>query len=393
MSENPPSRRGQLPAQDEAFRVWLNRQPTGPGQLGFKGAVIRQGRDVIKTVTVADYGDTVTGEVRRRQLTLRTSPRDVTGRGYDFANPTVTWSCENDEVDRLLTFLTSNVDEGGRYRLVDTAHPAATLLELGRDVDVDALAELLRSRTDLGDVVSALTATAPGQRAAESAVLARRRGLVAELQALAAADGTTETDMQRAMGDAYWLFGGRYAGLARRDLFPLDQHDIPLLSADGTLHIVELKGPHIPRLVRRHRSHYIVGNDVHEAVSQAINYLRSADELGPGVTLQHSNEFGVRYDLVRVFATVVIGHPVHVHDATPEQVERTIRTYNAHLSRVEVVTWATLLDAAEHALRFEEQSVAAAGSQPSPTPSAFDPNDWSTAGQPDPWDVADDPWH
>lgn len=394
MSEIQPPRRSQLPPpQDDAFRVWLDRQPTRPGHLGFKSAIIKQGPQVIKTVSVADYGDKDTGEVRRRQITVRTCPRDRSDPGYDFANPTVVWSCENDEVDRLLAFLTSNVDKGGRFRLVDTDSPAATLLNLGREADVDALAKLLRGRDDIADIVSALAGTAPGRQAAESAVLAQRRALVAELQVLAAEPGTTETDMQRAMGSAYWLFGGRYVGLARRDLFPLDQHDIPLLSADGTLHIVELKGPHIPRLVRRHRNHHIVGNDVHEAVSQAINYLRAADELGPGITVQHDNEFGTRYDLVRVFATVVIGHPFHVLDTTPEQVERTVRTYNAHLSRVEVVTWATLLNAAEQALRFEEQTVATEAEQveaPASAPSVYDV--WSEAPLPDPWSNVGDPW-
>jgi len=87
--------------------------------------------------------------------------------------------------------------------------------------------------------------------------------------------------VQRLIGDAYWIFGGRYVGVAaRRNLMSLDQHDIPLFEADGTLHIVELKGPNIPKLVSTHRNHWIVGDDVHEAVGQAMNYVRAFDELG-----------------------------------------------------------------------------------------------------------------
>jgi hypothetical protein len=37
----------------------------------------------------------------------------------------------------------------------------------------------------------------------------------------------------------------------------LDQTDIPLMGSDGTLHIVELKGPSIERLIIRHRNHWI----------------------------------------------------------------------------------------------------------------------------------------
>lgn len=166
---------------------------------------------------------------------------------------------------------------------------------------------------------------------------------------------TTETELQRVMGDAYWLFGGRYVGIADwRSIGPLDQHDIPLLCADGTLHIVELKGSNIPNLVRRHRNHWIVGGAVHEATSQAMNYLRTLDENGAALATTYRNEFGVDYDMRRAFATVVIGHPVHVDSADTRVIDQTLRSYNAHLSRVEVITYATLLDTAERALVFED---------------------------------------
>ena len=166
---------------------------------------------------------------------------------------------------------------------------------------------------------------------------------------------TTEMDLQKTINDAYWLFGGRYVGIAdRRSIGPLDQYDIPLLSADGTLHIVELKGPNIPNLIRKHRNHWIVGNAVHEATSQAMNYLRTLDEHGAALETTYRNDFGVDYDMRRAFATVVIGHPVHVVNASPRNIEQTLRSYNAHLSRVEVITYATLLDTAERALVFED---------------------------------------
>lgn len=183
--------------------------------------------------------------------------------------------------------------------------------------------------------------------------------------------------MQRVMGDSYWMFGGRYVGVAgRRNLVPLDQHDVPLVGADGFLHIVELKGPHVPRLVRRHRNHLIVGNEVHEAMSQATNYLANLDAHGAGLTTMYRDTFGLDYDMHRVFATVVIGHPVHVDGVTARQVEQTLRTYNSHLSRVEVMTWAMLPDAAERALNFEQETV---DGESAPPPAAADP--WSPAGR------------
>jgi hypothetical protein len=253
------------------------------------------------------------------------------------------------------------------------------------DVDAQSLAQALLSHGDAGEIVSLLAASEAGLSAAESAVIATRRDLVAQLHAIVRDPAKTETDVQRLIGAAYWLFGGRYVGVAdRRNLIPLDQHDIPLLGADGTLHIIELKGPNIPGLVRKHRNHWIVGNDVHEAVAQAMNYVRSFDEAGATLSTIYRNELGQEYDMRRVFATVVMGHPGHVRGVDERTIRQTIRSYNSHLSRVEVMTYKDLADTAERALAFEEELQHAP--PPLDEPPSLGPPD-------DPWATrVDDPW-
>jgi hypothetical protein len=98
----------------------------------------------------------------------------------------------------------------------------------------------------------------------------------------------------------------------------------------------------------------MVGGAVHEATSQAMNYLRTLDENGAALETTYRKEFGVDYDMRRAFATVVIGNPVHVAGVDSRVINQTLRSYNAHLSRVEVMTYATLLDTAERALVFED---------------------------------------
>jgi Domain of unknown function (DUF4263) len=121
------------------------------------------------------------------------------------------------------------------------------------------------------------------------------------------ADGTTETDMQGAIGNDYWVFGSEYISIApRRDLALLDQHDYPLLRADGGLQVVELKGT-AERIVEKHRNHYIVSGRVHKAVSQCINYLRALDEQGAMLQTTYRNELNLDIDFRRVTGTVVIG--------------------------------------------------------------------------------------
>jgi len=355
------------PLADDAFTVWINRPSTDGKHMGNRGAVIKRGRDVTKTIIVTNYGDKLTGEIRKRILRFRTyEHRRGCQPNYDEPDPKTTWWCENDEIERVLAFLQSDVARTGRYRIVDTNSSAGIILDLLQNGDSDSqeLANVLLQHGSLGDLVTMLSVSDQGSSIAQLAVIEKRRKLISELQALIRDPSATETKIQNLIGNSYWIFGGRYVGIAdKRNLIPLDQHDIPLLGADGTLHIVELKGPGIPRLVRRHRNHCIVGHEVNEAVGQAMNYIRAFDELGTTMSGYYRNELGREYDMRRVFATVIIGHPAHVTEVGPsgQQVDEraiqdTIRSYNAHLSRIEVRTYKDLADTAERALIFENES-------------------------------------
>jgi hypothetical protein len=54
----------------------------------------------------------------------------------------------------------------------------------------------------------------------------------------------------------------------------------------------------------------------------------------------------------------VIGHVERGNGshATKSQIVHTIRSYNAHLSRIQILTYSDLLDAADRALRFADFS-------------------------------------
>ncbi len=243
--------------------------------------------------------------------------------------------------DRFAMALRSHMDSPGNRPVGE----AGDAVELGR----------LLSSGDVSGLVEGITSTPAGLSAAEAAVVSSRRRVVAELQALAKASDTTETMMHQMIGDNYWIFGGRYINIApRRDFAFLDQHDYPLLCADGSIQIVELKGPECP-LVTHYRNHFIVTKHVHEATSQCLNYLRSLDEQGSGLQTTYRNEFNIDIDFRRARGTVVIGHLDREAAGAAErfQIVQTIRSYNAHLSRIEVITYSELLDSADRALRFE----------------------------------------
>jgi hypothetical protein len=338
-----------------SFRVWVNQNPGRPPN---KGAVLKDGPGVKKTVELTEYGSPETGSTRKRELRFKTL---YAGSGPTAGTEKATWACENDEIDRLLAWLHSDVERTGRFQLVDADSPAAALLDLlrRRDTGTQDIVDALTQHADVGELIHLLARSDTGLSAAESAVRDQRRALINRLRAMIEDPVTTETSIQALIGHAHWIFGGHYVGVAQQRSFGvLDQVDIPLIRGDGALHIVELKRPRIPRLLAQPRKHWIVGKDIHEATAQVMNYIRALDETGLATSKQFENELGQTYDMSRVFATVVIGHSALDHpakDFDDDLVTRTLRQYNAGINRVDVITYDQLLDAAERSLTFEDQ--------------------------------------
>ena len=184
--------------------------------------------------------------------------------------------------------------------------------------------------------------------------LRRQREVTEQFERLVLDPTSAESQLQAVLEDNWWLLGGNYvARVDRRQLTLLDQFDIPLLRADGVLHVIELKKANVRGAVRRHRQHCIVGPEVNAAVGQAANYLRSVDEQRHLITSEHGVECR------RAFASVIIGHPGHNHqsDVTAVEFREAVRTYNSHLSRIEVLTYEDLIVTARNTIRSLEAQV------------------------------------
>jgi hypothetical protein len=333
-------------AAPQAFRVRTTSKRQPPNVLEFKTVDVKIGRKVFKSATVLTVFEEETGRIRRRQMIVQTYGRNLNGPGFSFEDkPEYRWYCDDREIEAVRELLNDAFPASGVYQF--PAHDSAVqqlIVELdeGR-VDADAVHRVVTAICNAPDLAEALA------RMDEAGVLAdiieRNRQLqgLRRWRQVVENPSSLEGDIQKVLDAEWWVFGGRYIKPSvRRQLVVGDQLDMALVRTDGSLHVIEIKQANIPKLVEKHRSHYRVGDEVHEAVSQAANYLRSLDEHRATILAD------LKLDPRRASATVVIGHPMFVEDRVPQElIAETIRTYNSHLSRIEVMTFADLIDGVE----------------------------------------------
>lgn len=328
--------------------------------------VVHPGPQAWKTVSLLRFVDTDTGEMRGPELraqTWRAIPPEQ-GGGYDFNRTEYHWHCVGEhEIEALRLFLNGAFQEPGKYRLIEKGSEFGRLMdELTRgNMATSDVARLIQLAGRTPEVVRVLAASQSGSLLAEAVELQRRRDQLAELRHIVEDPKSNERDhihpQLKKMG---WIFGGRYVGEStRRQLTTGDVLDVPLLRADGSLHVVELKGANIPTLVRRYRGPVdpkevggqreeiplIVGTEVHQAMGQVMNYLCHLDEDRDHILTKF------KIDVRRASATVLVGHPMFVHRSfSPDEIASTLRIHNSHHARIEVMHYGDLIENAERAL-------------------------------------------
>ncbi|QNA75003.1 DUF4263 domain-containing protein [Streptomyces sp. So13.3] len=252
-------------------------------------------------------------------------------------------------VARDARYMQQSQEQPSRYRIVRGSAEVAAWME-----------QVLRERVDLEDPeksarhivmspgsLAILAADEEGQLLLRAAEIQKRRKDLKALRKVVEDPEASELDLQRALDGQHWIFGGQFASQAvQRRLVPGDEVDIPLIRGDGALHIVELKRSMSlrGRLVKEHRGCWVPTAEVHDAVSQAVNYLVGLDEH----RLRIRDELGI--ETRRASALVLIGHPAAQPVVAEDAINEAFRTLNTHISRVEVMTYKELVDNAERAL-------------------------------------------
>ncbi|KXP09967.1 hypothetical protein AXK57_14225 [Tsukamurella pulmonis] len=330
------------------LHAWIRDTSSEQFCLARDGMELKEKGTTFKAVGIAKYGRDA-DDPSNIVLEFKESKRLPENQGYDFDNPDSKFTLKNEEIDALRLFLSERFgefDADAYYVRVGSPQMADLLKTKMSTIGGEQLAGLLSAVDSQEDLAAAVEAAGHGDFLASYVMYRKNSAALDELEAAIADPTSTESVFQKILERNPWLFGGQYVDVHdRRELAVGDQHDIPLLALDGSLHLVELKRAAIERLVKPHRNHLMMGNDVHEAVSQTQNYLRTLDEEAHTI----KSKFGV--EAHRVFSTVVIGSAQH-NKATvsPDDLARTMRVYNSHLTRIQVITYDQLLANARSAI-------------------------------------------
>ncbi|MCK1817399.1 DUF4263 domain-containing protein [Streptomyces sp. XM4011] len=311
------------PDFDERYRLF---------QDGVRNESLRTGVAQIASLTFSHVADAGHAFVEKNP---ETSPQDLVAHLRSLSED--------------MRFLQAPADRPGRYRaLRGTAERVVWVQRaLAERVDIEEPQEEAGRIVTSPEALALLAADTTGEVIVRAAELQRRSAGLAALRKVVEDTTASEHDLQRALRGQHWIFGGQFvAQSAFRRLVPGDEVDVPLIRGDGSLHIVELKraaglsGP----LVKQHRGAWVPTAHVHDAVSQAVNYLLGLDEHRDRIR----REFGI--ETRRASAVVLIGHP-SVQPGVPEaEINEVLRTLNTHMSRVEVLTYKELIDNAERSL-------------------------------------------
>lgn len=337
------------PGEIAAALTYRLKNPSWRGDFPAQVCVVKKGPRAYKSASLMTFVDPATNEIRKRELRVQTwnARPAAEGGGYDFTETTNAWHCEDDEIEAIRAFLNGELAEEGDYRLIRSGSDfdrLVTQIETN-EIEVEDLARLLGLAANATGLIDALASQSQGVLLAEAVELRRRRDQLMTLRAIVEEPTQNEHHIHAQLKTMGWVFGGRYVGEAvRRQLTTEDSLDIPLLRPDGSLHVVELKKAQIPKLIVKNHSHGSVGEDINLAVGQTMNYLRSLDE--ERYTILGKYEIDPR----RASATVIIGHPKFVTGFDAQQVAETLRTYNSHLSRIQVLHYRDLIESAERAL-------------------------------------------
>jgi hypothetical protein len=330
-------------------------------------AVLRDGPRIFRIATLLEILD---GKTRAfHHFSLKIDSIDRKKRGW-FSRPERSIRLEGDdpnEIEHLFRFLKTLHDgklaeQSGDVRIIkseDYANLEALIEALPRLATPDKLevvkAVLSRIDSQSSDVDEFIEAFAGAHLAtveniATASRIVQHRAARDELQRLVNTHESSEQVLQRHLAQNPWMFGSEYSQLLDRRTWTRDDRlDFMLRrTVDGFLEIIEIKTPFKERLLQYDQSHdsYYPSSKLSLVIGQVMRYIEEIERSRDSIRSKDG------YDPLKIRARIIIGR-----DGNDDE-QSALRNLNAHLHRVEIITFDQLLKIAERVLGVFETATA-----------------------------------
>jgi hypothetical protein len=340
-------------------KVRIKKTYSNPNVRTITQVVLKEGPRAFKIATMLELIDPKSGEFHHNSLKI--DHIDKTREGW-FAKPEKSVRLEGkepDEIDRLFKFLRAAYenelsDKTGELHVISGKDYAdlESLIDLipnVADSDKIHLAKHILERIDensssFADFVTAFKGsnqTTLNHIAAASRMV-EYTGSLNNLKVLVNDPLTPEGKFQKHLEVNPWMFGSEYSELLPRKTWTRDDRLDYMLrkTVDDYLEIVEIKTAFQEPLFLHDSSHdsYYPSAKLSPVIGQVTRYIEEVERNRDSILAKDG------FDTLKIRARVIVGR-----DGTPGH-QTALRNFNAHLHRIEIITYDQLLRIAERVL-------------------------------------------
>lgn len=358
---------GPHPSQSTTIKATMPSSDFHPDVQSMQSVTLKDGPRVRKIAKYGIFRSRHTGEAHHDALTIKTFKKSK-GQCLLDTEHSVSLSGENgDEIQMLLDLLNA-----GRQKLIPQASGTYVVSHARGEAEANALRQLIESVSASGEYdLFAQTVVKAGSDArmfsklleraaldprlfAEAAAalnLAVYRSAVDTLRMLVESDmSPTEHQFQHLLAEHPWMFGSEYSELLTRRRWTRDEQQdfVVRRTSDGYIEIIEIKTPlngkPLFKFDPSHKTYYADG-DLSKVIGQVQNYIERIDADHDSIQVKDGE------DTSKIRAKIIIGRDVNAENV------QSLRRFNGHLHRIEVITFDGLLNTAERVLSYLESAM------------------------------------
>jgi hypothetical protein len=352
---------GTLPPENslDDVKIRINKSYKNPSVRSITQAVLKEGPRAFKIATMLEVINPKNGEFHHYSLKIDHIDKTKAGWFYKAEKSVRLEGKKPDEIEKLYLFLQAAYqnefdDKSGELHLIssiDYAKLENILDSIPNIADTDKL-QLVKnilsqldgsnsSVTEFASVFESSNGETLRHIAAASRMVEYTHALN-ELKQLIDDPSTDEKKFQKHLEVNPWMFGSEYSELLPRRTWTRDDRLDYMLrkTVDNYLEIVEIKTAFQESLFLHDTSHdsYYPSARLSPVIGQVIRYIEEVERNRDSILAKDCA------DTLKIRARVIIGR-----DGSDEH-QAALRNFNAHLHRIEIITYDQLLRIAERVL-------------------------------------------